>query len=93
MVGSLGTPSSIGSNKQWLPLPPPVIPDNNNNASNQQQSTHQQWQNNTVRANQPPEASYNSGSQDSLDKQHDQQDQPSPDPLVNALAVSTVPDK
>ena len=38
-------------------------------------------------------ASYNSGSQDLPDKQHDQQDQPSPDPLVNALAVSKVPGK
>ena len=36
---------------------------------------------------------YNPGSQGLLDKQHDQEDHPLPDPLVNALAVSTVPGK
>ena len=38
-------------------------------------------------------ANYNSSSQGSQDKQQDQEDQPSPDPLVNALAMSTVPGK
>ena len=70
-----------------------AIPGNNSNASNQQQLAHQQWQNNTVQANQSPVTSYISGSQDLPDKQHDQQDQPSPDPLVNTLAVSTVAGK
>ena len=54
---------------------------------------HQQWQQNTVLTNQCPLANYNPGSQGSLDKQHDQEDQPSPDLLVNALAVSIVPGK
>ena len=38
-------------------------------------------------------ANYNSSSQDLPDKQHNEEDQPSLDPLVNASAVSTVPGK
>ena len=92
--GPWGPPSPwVQYYQQCPPLPPPAVPGNSNNASNQQQSAHQQWQQNTVQANQPPVANYNSGSQGSLDKQQNQEDQPSPDPLVNALAVSTVPGK
>ena len=38
-------------------------------------------------------ANYNSSSQDLPDKQHNEEDQPTLDPLVNASAVSTVPGK
>ena len=79
--------------QQWSPLPSPAVPGNGNNSSNQQHLAHQQWHQNTVQANQPPVANYNPGSQGSPDKQHDHKDQPLPDLLVNALAVSTVPGK
>ena len=77
--------------QQWPPLPSPAVPGNGKNTPNQQHSVHQQWHQNTVQANLPPVANYNPGSQGSPDKQNNHEDKLSPDPLVNTLAVSTVP--
>ena len=79
--------------QQWPPLLPPVGSTNANTAPNQQNSGPHQWQQGTILAYQPLVASYNLASQDLPSEQSGQQDQSSMDPLVNALAVSTVPGK
>ena len=79
--------------QQWSPLAPLAGPTGANTAPNQQNSGPHQWQQGAIPAYQPPMASYNSANQDSTSEENGQQDQSSMDPLVNALAVSTVPGK
>ena len=79
--------------QKWPPLPPLVGPTSANTALNNQNLGVHQWQQSATQAYQPPVASYSSASQDSPGEQNGQQDQLLVDPLVNALAVLTVPGK
>ena len=79
--------------QQWPTLPSPAAPNNLNNTYDQQSYSLPQGQPNAQQANHPLVASYNAHNDDAQGNQTDQPDQQLVDPLVNALAVSTVPGK
>ena len=79
--------------QQWPPLLPPAAPNNLTNAYGQNNSPVPQGNLGNQPANQPPVASYSTQTQADQSNQTEHVDQQVEEPLVNTLAVSTVPGK
>ena len=91
--GPWGPPPWTQYYQQWPTLPPPAAPNGQNSVNSQQSSNLPQGQPSAQQANHPPVAYYNTHSDDTQGHQTDQPHQELEDPLMNTLAVSTVPGK